>query len=284
MNKELNIIHVHRIRKSIYQIEDGVPHPSDFITVLRSQFSTAKYLQNNSHLPIVSELLYEDLDCNDAVSMCIEAHTIFPKGFFQSIADLTLPQADFLYTHGPEKTLLYLGVLPKIYKAIDKKNTVLQVADDLTLYKEEISEELVVENAKRAADLHYGKDKNGDVIVVFGIEYDVVVKYRFQQAVDFYNYKFTNALLTPEPEEPTFTQALYKQELPTFSQEIYDSYVDMVRYREPTFNCFITKCSSEEIPVKDSTVNYKEQLGLCLSKCLDEERLEMGNKIQHEDL
>lgn len=288
LKNDLNIMHVHPFHQAMEYEEDS----SEDISTLKliSQFYIAQYLQNNAHLPIVHQSLDHDLDFHNVSLESEEVHSIFPNGFpkIQDIFDMTDLQIELLCTIGSAKILLYLGVLPKLYKAIDADHYVLTNSEaETNLY----IEKLAVENAKRASDLHYGKDKNGDVIVLFESSHN------FQEAVDFYNYKLTDVWISDRIFMPVYLQKFadlidlfpdtnYEDNFKNYMQVYFRQPLDdlMIKLFGNTIDDVMIKLfgnTEQEMPLVGNSVCDDQSRG---SNCLYEETPAKDGAMTHEDL
>ncbi|MCT4635112.1 MAG: hypothetical protein N4A31_02540 [Rickettsiales bacterium] len=157
--------------------------------VVKSQLNLAKYLERNNDIPVVSESLYDNINCENSSEMCaVTKQYIFPNGLPDSFEQLTHVQKAMLYEYGAAITLTYAGVLPKTYPSIDKDNSD-KIDNDFSkgIYNDIFStrEKFAIENAKLAAQDYYDDSTQGKVFIIFGGAHD------FSKECDEFGYKIS---------------------------------------------------------------------------------------------
>ncbi|MBA8667102.1 hypothetical protein H1Q59_04265 [Holosporaceae bacterium 'Namur'] len=122
--------------------------------------------------------------------MCrVTQDIIFPSGLPGNFKSLNSLQKEFIYEEGGAATLVYLGLLPKLYAAIDKDSYDLiqsefkqGVYDKIFSYRKLIA----MKHIKIAAEKYYENSSSQQkVILVYGGFHD------FQEECDEYGFKLT---------------------------------------------------------------------------------------------
>jgi|GEM_PF-4398211 len=163
--------------------------------VVLAQFNIALYLIENSKFPVVLESLYDDLDCNNYSDFCKTVKGFFPAGFISNFEELNDSQKEILYEYGAARLLMYLELLPRVFKSTSKEQAdqvdqEVEQGDCSKIFS--FREEIALEYIKRAANLCYGNDQQGKVILIFGAAHD------FKEKCGQYGYKLTEVNVIQE--------------------------------------------------------------------------------------
>ena len=145
--------------------------------VVRAQYDLAKYLTNNPGVPVVAESLSLNSDCNRFSDICnYTQKSIFPNGFPGSFEQLNGVQKAMFYQEGADFALMFMGILPKVYKSINPEDSA-KIHDRLKdlsgkEYTDEVQnmnsmrENFALDNAARATN------EGNKVFIIFGRDHD----------------------------------------------------------------------------------------------------------------
>lgn len=180
-HESLKIFHLTQRHK----VEGGSAKGKELAT--HSQYNIAKYISIHNKIPVVVEGINEDSKniCATRKDDCDFARNIvFPNGLPQKYEELNFLQKSTIYEMGGPVTLLYLGIIPALYGAIDEHNgnianeklERLSTREFLATFRRDPNwdnrEALAIEFCKKAAKKHYGDTHNKEVILVFGGDHD----------------------------------------------------------------------------------------------------------------
>lgn len=176
------------------------------VQVARAQYELASYLIHNTNIPVILESHYDDVDCINSIDMCnVTKQFVFPNGLPDSFEQLNHVQKAMLYKYGAAVTLTYMGVLPKIYKAIEKEDSdrIDEAFDKLSyeaLYHKMITEDdfgnrenFALDQVQLVALDYYGSPDQGKVFVIFGAGHD------FKKECAERGFKLTEVSLNSAP-------------------------------------------------------------------------------------
>lgn len=187
-------------------------------TVAKSQFKLANYLAHNNNTPVVLESLYDNINCENSSEMCaVTKEVVFPDGLPNSFEDLSYAQKVMLYEYGATITLTYMGVLPQTYPSIDSDSSDKIDAEARKLSYEELylkvtttedfgnREHFALDNAKLAAQDHYGSSTQGKVFIVFGAAHD------FRKECIEFGYQHSEIDFSPDKDTISFGSLITTQ-------------------------------------------------------------------------
>lgn len=153
--------------------------------IAKHQYELAKYLTQNPNIPVIVESLYDNIDCINSSDMCnVTKNFIFPQGLPDNFNQLTFLQKKFLYEEGAATTLVYMGILPIVYKSIDKEFSDKIDAEAEQLSYEELyqkvttdddfgnRENFALDNAALVAEAVYGISNENKIFIIFGGAHD----------------------------------------------------------------------------------------------------------------
>lgn len=201
----LEITHLKQLHK-IPGIPDYDSNQDICVQVARAQYELASYLTKNTNIPVIRESLYDDIDCINYIDICnITKEIFFPNGLPDSFEKLNHLQRTMLYREGAALTLTYMGVLPKIYKAIEKEDSdrIDEIFNTLpyhVLYNKITTEDdfgnrenFALDKATSVAQDYYGSPSQGKVFIIFGAAHD------FKKECAERGFKLTEVCLNSYP-------------------------------------------------------------------------------------
>ncbi len=168
---------LHRVPNKEYNEND-----KDIRNIVLSQYKLAKFLITHPNIPVLEEAVEQDFyswSLPDSMCNTIDVH-VFPDGVPSKFSKLTYLQKNTLYELGGAKTLVCLGVLPKLYQAINPENVDKNAFKDIIGLNLRINndrnfdkrETYALEYAKVAIKKHYNNKDEGEAFIIFGGKHD----------------------------------------------------------------------------------------------------------------